>query len=176
MNIISRNIKVYVAFFYSALDHLAVFQQLVSPPNLPALKHHQFQFLFRFPAKYEQEWIRRFQNNGWPFDNASSHVDEHLELVSEHYQLPDIQAVLLVYFVPFDLLKHMRTIHNYELFTHHLTTVGKNFVCQNMEWRCKWTSNKAQLMTSLKALRKVKTLHCICFEINVSHHFDILRH
>jgi hypothetical protein len=155
-------------YFSLALDHLAAFQQSISPPNLPALKQHQFQFLFRFPAKYEQEWIRRFHNNGWPFDNADFHIDEHLELLHYYYDLVDIQAVLLVYSLPFDLLKHMRTIHNDKLFTRQLTTNRKSFVCQNMEWLWKWTSNKTQLITSLKALRKVETLRCVCFGINVS--------
>jgi hypothetical protein len=155
---------------------MADFQQSVNLPNLPSLKHHQFQFLFRFPAKYEQEWIRRFHNIGWPFDNAGAHVDEDLELLYYHYGSVDIQATLFVYSMPFDLLKHMRTVHNYELFTHHVTTVRKNFVYQNMEWLCRWASNKTQLITSLKALGKVKTLDCMCFGINVSYHFDILRH
>ncbi|CAF4702225.1 unnamed protein product [Rotaria sp. Silwood1] len=62
----------------TALDNLLAFQQSFSPSNLPSLKHNQFQFLLRFPAKYKHEWIRRYHNNGWPFDNVSFHVDEHI--------------------------------------------------------------------------------------------------
>ncbi|CAF3358303.1 unnamed protein product [Rotaria socialis] len=142
-----------VDVYDQSLDHLTAFQQSVSPSNLPALKRHQFQYLFRFPAKYEQEWSRRFHNYGWPFENASSHVDEHLELIDNYYSLIDIQSVLLVYSVPVYLLKQMRTVHNCELFTHYLTTVRKNFDRSTMEWLWKWTSNKKQLIKSLEALR-----------------------
>ena len=64
--------------FCLALDNLLAFQQSISPSNLPTLKHDQFQFLLRFPVKYKHEWIRRYDNNGWPFDNVSFHVDEHI--------------------------------------------------------------------------------------------------
>ncbi|CAF4480170.1 unnamed protein product, partial [Rotaria socialis] len=88
-----------------ALDNLAAFQHSVSPLNLPALKHDQFQYLLRSPAKYEREYIRRFHNNGWPFENASFHVNEYLASLRYYYSSIDIQAVLLVYSVPFPLLK-----------------------------------------------------------------------
>ncbi|CAF3475381.1 unnamed protein product [Rotaria socialis] len=64
------------------------------------------------------------------------------------------------------VFNYMRTVHNYERFIRYSATVMKNFVCLNMEWLWKWTSNTTQLITSLKALRQVETLHCACFGIN----------
>ncbi|CAF2160023.1 unnamed protein product [Rotaria magnacalcarata] len=150
-----------------SLDNLLAFQQSVSPTNLPSLKHDQFQFLLRFPAEYEHEWIHRYHNNGWPFDNVSFHVDEHLvEQLSYSSPLDIIEAVFIVYSVPSDILKHMRTVHNYELFTRHSTIIRKDFVCQNMEWLCKWTNNEIQLITSLKTMRNIEALRCFCVGIN----------
>ncbi|CAF4568906.1 unnamed protein product, partial [Rotaria socialis] len=96
---------ILVDIYDQSLDNLAAFQHSVSPLNLPALKHDQFQYLLRSPAKYEREYIRRFHNNGWPFENASFHVNEYLASLRYYYSSIDIQAVLLVYSVPFPLLK-----------------------------------------------------------------------
>ena len=150
---------------------MPAFQQSVSPSNLPALKYNQFQFLLRFPAEFEREWIRRFHNNGWPFTGIGFHIDEHLERLKYHDDLAYIPTVLLVYSVPFDLLKHMRCVNGYKFFTRHLTTVTKNVVYQNIEWQCKRGIDKTQFITSLKGLRKVQTLQYTYFGINVSHHF-----
>jgi hypothetical protein len=99
-------------------------------------------------------------------------VDERIQDQSDYSSLSNIiEDVLFVYSIPFDILKYMRTIHNYELFTRHSTTTRKNFSCQNMEWLCKWTNNETQLIKSLQTVRNIKTLHCYFFAINVSHHF-----
>ncbi|CAF1269456.1 unnamed protein product [Rotaria sordida] len=156
-----------VDIYDKSLDNLLAFQQSISPSNLPSLKHDQFQFLLRFPVKYEHEWIRRYYKIGWPFDSVGFHVDERIvELLSYSSPLDIIEAVFFVYSVPFDLLKHMRTVHNYELFTRHSTIIRKNFVCQNMEWLCKWSSSEIQLITSLKTMRNIETLRCLCVGIN----------
>ena len=149
---------------------MPVFQQSISSSSLPSLKHDQFQFLLRFPANCEHEWICRYHNHRWPFDNTDFHVAELVELRDYHFQSDALQAVLLIYSVPFDSFTHMRTVHNHEFFTPRSTLVRKNFVCENLEWLWKWTGNKTQLMTSLKAMRNVQNLRCLAVGINVSHH------
>ncbi|CAF0924729.1 unnamed protein product [Rotaria sordida] len=125
--------------------------QLIGSLNLPSLKRNQFQFLFRFPTKYEHEWIQRYFNNGWPFNNVGFHVDKRIVQQSNYSSLLDfIEDAFFIYSIPFDVLKYMRTIHNYELFTRHSTTIRKNFICQNMEWLCQWTNNEIQLIKSLQ--------------------------
>ncbi|CAF3878575.1 unnamed protein product, partial [Rotaria sp. Silwood2] len=145
---------ILVDIYDKSLDNLLAFQQSFSPSNLPSFKYNQFQFLLRFPAKCKHEWICRYHNNGWPFDNVSFHVDERIvELLDYSSPLDIIEDIFYVYSIPFDLLKHMRTVHNYELFTRHSTIIRKNFVYQNMEWLWKWTGNEIQLITTLKKLR-----------------------
>ncbi|CAF4221737.1 unnamed protein product, partial [Rotaria sordida] len=162
--------KYLIIFFLMreiASDNLLAFQQSISPSNLPILKHDQFQVLLRFPVKYEHEWIRRYHKIGWAFDNVGFHVDEHIvKLLDYSSPLDIIEAVFFLYSVPFDLLKHMRTVHNYELFTRHSTIIRKNFVCQNMEWLCKWTNNEIQLITGLKTMRNIETIRYLCVGIN----------
>ncbi|CAF1375235.1 unnamed protein product, partial [Adineta steineri] len=158
---------ILVDVYDKSLDNLFAFQQLISPSNLPFLKHNQFRFLLRFPAKYKQEWIERYYNNGWPFNNVGFHVDERIvEQIGYSSRLDIIEGVFFVYSIPFDLWRYMRTIHNYEFFARHSAITRQNYICQNMEWLCKWTNNEIQFITSLRAIRNVKTLCCSFFGIN----------
>ncbi|CAF1651998.1 unnamed protein product, partial [Adineta ricciae] len=149
------------------LDNLLVFQQLVGPSNLPSLKRNQFQFLLRFPAKYEYEWIQRYNNsNGWLFDDVGFHIDERIAERSCSSPLASIEDSLVIYSIPFDVLKYMRTVHNYELFCRHSTTSRRNSIRRNMEWLCKWTNKKVPLIESLQTVGNVKSLHCDFFAMN----------
>ncbi|UJR10933.1 hypothetical protein I4U23_015118 [Adineta vaga] len=81
---------ILVDIFDKSLNNLLAFQQLIGPSNLPSLKRNQFQFLLQFPAKCEHEWIQRYSNNGWPFNNVGFHVDERIEDQFDYSPLSDI--------------------------------------------------------------------------------------
>ena len=160
---------IWTFFLHLALDQLGTFQEFISPRNLPSLKHDQFQFLFRFPAECEHEWLQRFQNHRWLFNNTAFHLDEYVESYDNYDGSIDIQPVLLTYSQPFHLLKHMRTVQNYTLFVRCSSEVRKNSICQSIEWLCEWTSGKTQLISSLRAVNQVNTLYCTCLATNVSY-------
>lgn len=84
------------------------FQQVFSPCKLPALKHDRFQFLFRFPARHEREWIHQYQNRGSPLDATSSYLDEQVDECDYDNPPSVLIPMLLVLSVSLDVLKYMR--------------------------------------------------------------------
>ncbi|CAF1170119.1 unnamed protein product [Rotaria sordida] len=84
------NTLTLVDIYDKCLNNLLAFQQSIGPSNLLTLKHDQFQFLLRFPVKYEHEWIRRYHKIGWTFDNVGFHVDEHIVKLLDYSSPLDI--------------------------------------------------------------------------------------
>ncbi|UJR16925.1 hypothetical protein I4U23_003823 [Adineta vaga] len=91
----------------STLILVDIFDRL-GPTNLPSLKRDQFQFLLRFPAKYEREWIQGYYKYEWPFNNVGFHVDERIfRPCSYESPLEFFEDVFYIYSIPFDVLKYM---------------------------------------------------------------------